>query len=429
MDRLTIATGEDPLVEMVVNGDLLVKGSDDLEVMVKTGSPDETVLEQQEDKLVLRCQADCKVYVPRQARLRLLELNGDGAIKAVEGELSVQKVNGSLELRSVGPVEIQEIDGNLEGKNILGDLSAKKVSGNLIVRDVQGDALLESVNGNLVLDDVDGSVTATAGGNATLSLDPAPGAEYTVTAKGNITCSLAADSSAEISIGRAGRIMINMPGAQPEMRNLTAPYTFTLGEGDASLNFMAEGNVILNSQAPDWHGMPDLEIGEEIGGAAEAFADQITHQIEVQMQMLEQQLNSTLANLDVTLGSAGLSTEQIERIQQRAREAGERASARAQEKLGRAQERLERKLAQAQRHAERQARYAEARARASAERVERRARMWHGPWGEHAGHPASPAEPVGDEERMVILRMLQEKKISLQEAESLLAALEGRESE
>jgi hypothetical protein len=35
-------------------------------------------------------------------------------------------------------------------------------------------------------------------------------------------------------------------------------------------------------------------------------------------------------------------------------------------------------------------------------------------------------EAVSDDERLVILRMLQEKKISLAEAEKLLAALEGK---
>jgi hypothetical protein len=34
---------------------------------------------------------------------------------------------------------------------------------------------------------------------------------------------------------------------------------------------------------------------------------------------------------------------------------------------------------------------------------------------------------VNDEERLVILRMLEQKKITVQEAEQLLAALEGQE--
>jgi hypothetical protein len=34
-------------------------------------------------------------------------------------------------------------------------------------------------------------------------------------------------------------------------------------------------------------------------------------------------------------------------------------------------------------------------------------------------------DPVSNEERLMILQMLEEKKITLQEAEQLLAALEG----
>ena len=40
--------------------------------------------------------------------------------------------------------------------------------------------------------------------------------------------------------------------------------------------------------------------------------------------------------------------------------------------------------------------------------------------------PRPPAEPVTDEERLTILKMLQDKKISLQDAEKLLSALEGK---
>jgi hypothetical protein len=39
--------------------------------------------------------------------------------------------------------------------------------------------------------------------------------------------------------------------------------------------------------------------------------------------------------------------------------------------------------------------------------------------------PAPPAEPVSEEERMTILKMLQEKKITAAQADELLKALEG----
>ena len=39
--------------------------------------------------------------------------------------------------------------------------------------------------------------------------------------------------------------------------------------------------------------------------------------------------------------------------------------------------------------------------------------------------PVPPTEAVTDEERMTILKMLQEKKISAEDSEKLLSALEG----
>jgi len=43
-----------------------------------------------------------------------------------------------------------------------------------------------------------------------------------------------------------------------------------------------------------------------------------------------------------------------------------------------------------------------------------------------SGQAAERGEPVSDTERLSILKMLQEKKITTDEAEKLLAALEGK---
>jgi DNA-binding transcriptional MerR regulator len=139
------------------------------------------------------------------------------------------------------------------------------------------------------------------------------------------------------------------------------------------------------------------------------------------MQMLEEQLNTQISNLTMNLGAAGLSPEQIERIQRRAREASERAARRAEEKMRQAQERLERRLAATQQRMQQKARAAEAHAR------HREQRPGFG-WQVAPVEPPSPVqEPVSDEERLTVLRLLEQKKITLEEAEALLAALEGKE--
>ena len=116
--------------------------------------------------------------------------------------------------------------------------------------------------------------------------------------------------------------------------------------------------------------------------------------------------------LSARLDSAGLSPEKAERIEKR-----------AQEKIRRAQEKLARRLTSEQKKTERKARTAAARAR---RRSKGRRHTWSFRTSPVA--PAAPAgDPVSEEERLMILRMLEQKKISLAEADQLLAALEGKE--
>ncbi|HMB24720.1 MAG: SHOCT-like domain-containing protein, partial [Chloroflexota bacterium] len=72
-------------------------------------------------------------------------------------------------------------------------------------------------------------------------------------------------------------------------------------------------------------------------------------------------------------------------------------------------------------------------ARRAGRHAERQARRWRGNvkvgrWNwdiNPKGVPTPPSEPVAEEERMAILKMLAEKKITAAQAEQLLNALEG----
>jgi len=92
-------------------------------------------------------------------------------------------------------------------------------------------------------------------------------------------------------------------------------------------------------------------------------------------------------------------------------------------------ERISQQVEQAARRAEEAGRRAERHA-------ERHARKWKGKvnvgrWNWDIGPtgvitpPTPPSEPVAEEERMAILKMLQEKKISAAQADELLKALDG----
>lgn len=443
MDKYVYKTDESPLVIIEVHGDLKVKGDDIEEVVINADSAEDLQVQQNGAEITVKCLSDCKIRTPREASLQISQAYGDTTLKAVEGEIKIDAVHGNLWLRSVGPVQIKSVHGNLEARNVMGALEVDRVDSNCTARDIQGALMVQYAGGNLTIDDVEEGIEARAEGNLMIRLDPNSGEDYSLRAGGNISWSMPEDASAEISVLKAGKILANLPGISGAQN---APFTFTLGEGDANVTLEAQGNVMINPKGSefgfDFHfDTPEMDLGAEMPDP-DLFADQITNQIDAQMAMLEQQLDSHMARISATLDSAGVSPEQAERIQRRAREASEQAAQRAQEKMRLAQERLERKMAAVQQRVEQRARQAEERARQAEQRAQRRERRgWSfGFTIPEPPHPPVPPRPpvpptppsfddkVTDDERLTVLRMLQQKKISLDEAEKLLAALEGKES-
>jgi hypothetical protein len=424
MEKQFVTTGDSPNVTIEAHGELTLKGWDEARVQVKNSAAEHITIEQEGDDILVRCLSNCSVRVPEAATVHLRMAMGQVTVKNVEGGLTVDQTGGDLVLKSVGPTELGEVKGSLVAKNVFGDLQVDAVRGNATVRDVQGDCSLDQVNGNLQLDDVDGEASADVSGNVLLRFDPLPGNDYHFSAKGNLQLSLPKDASAKISAQAQGQIIIKLPGV--DLNEHTAETKeFTLGDGDANIELSASGNVQVFSQTPDWEmgdfGEDMAEMGERFGRMGEDFGrmgedigTQVAAQIEAQMEAMAAQLEAKMAALSVSLGTMGMNDEQRQRIEERAREASERAAARAEEKMRLAQERLARKMEAHQR------------------RAEQRAVKHSMPRPPMAPMPPMPFrsksvnEPVSEDERMTVLRMLEQNKITLEQADQLLAALEGK---
>ena len=204
---------------------------------------------------------------------------------------------------------------------------------------------------------------------------------------------------------------------------------FVRGSGEIALTIKAGGDITLLGEDNGWEGgtPPPPDFSQQI-------ARQVEAQIGSQMEEITRRMNEQMSHLSETLGRSGMSPDETQRIIDQAMQVSERETARAQEKMRRAQEKLERKLESAQRRAEQKAQSAERSAWTRSRHT----------WG-HGQHslrvdlstspapsgppaPAAPVqEPVSEEERLMILRMLEQKKISMEDADRLLSALEGKE--
>jgi hypothetical protein len=422
MDQQTVTTSEAPeiLIDLIL-GDLQVKGWDRAEVSVKANQ-DDLSLEEQDDVVRLRCQGSCAIRLPQGATVRVEQVQGEARFKLLEDQLTINQVMGSLILRNVGESHIDSVHGELMAKGVAGDLIVERVHGNASIRDVEGACQLTEVSGNADLRDIEGPVTLTSNGNLSLRLSEMEAGAYDLTCRGNASCRIPGDASLKIR-AEASTIKVKFPNESKTLHGET--YERVLGGGEGELDISASGVLSLEG---DNFSDEEADGDEEFAGFGPEFSQQIAHQIEsqigAQMEAMTRQLNEQMANISSLVGKAGLSPEQTEEIIQRARESSERAQERAQERMRRAQEKLERKLEMARRKTEQKAHAAEHRAHRQHGR-----HSWTFGWSSSnpPTPPQPPRNPASDEERLMILRMLEQKKISLEEAESLLSALEGKE--
>lgn len=424
MEKQVFQTEDSPVLNIEADGELILKGSSELEVAVKSDSPEDLRIDRDGEAFFIHCRSNCSIRAPHGASININKASRKTIIKAFDGSIVIDHIYGDLTMKGTGPIRINRVDGNLIVKNVEGGLEVDTIYGNVTVRNVDRFNNSGRIDGNLVLADLDGSAFAKCHGNITLRFDPLHGEKYHFEASGNILCRLPQDASAAVRIEAGGFIRVRVGEVSASQRE--SPYIVNLGDGDAELVLKAGGNASIIGRAPDWEISEDFagtehqyaDFGEEFEGMVEELSEQAARQVEAHMEMLERHLNDQLSNLSATISAAGLSSEAAERISQRAREASARATARAQEKMQRAQERLRRKMEAAQRKAETRARKIER--RMSGER-----RGWSFDWSSPKPEPVS--DPVSEQERMMILKMLEEKKISLDQAEKLLSALEGED--
>jgi len=417
MSQQTYPTSLAPeiIIEKVA-GNLQIKGWERSEVLVRA-NPSDLRVEEQDDQMRLSCEGDLELRLPGGATLQVETAYGEARIRLLEDQLHIQTVHGSLFMRSVNDSVIERVQGELIARQIAGSLQVERVDGSATVRAVQGACTLEQVMGNLDLRDVEGDVRASVDGNVRLRLSNLGGNQYEVRCEGNLHCRLPESASLQLDLTSGGEtISLALPGGSQVIRQET--YQTALGGGGARMILSAGGSIYLSARDT---GDGDEEQGEAYSRLPDDFGEQIARQVEAQveaqLEMMNRQLNAQMAAMNASFKSSGLTPEETERIMRRTRESSERASARAEEKMRRAQEKIERKMEEARRKAE-----------AAEQRGYRHGRKgWTFEFPKAPAPPTSPPkEPVSDEERLLILRMLEQKKISLDEAEQLLTALEGK---
>ena len=170
----------------------------------------------------------------------------------------------------------------------------------------------------------------------------------------------------------------------------------------------AGGKVFVSSDMYSW--LSPLRINaEELGNIAIDFSDQTAEQLKDHLSHVEEDLRETFSNLGDSLDSIGLSEENLKQIKLQVKESGLLGAQKAELAAIKAQAKIEKSIAKAQ---------------LKARGMKRKTREFD--LGEFLETQTEKKKIVSDSERLMILNMLQDKKISPEEADDLLKALEGK---
>mgnify|MGYP000331553020 CR=1 FL=1 len=377
--RLTL--GPTPHIDIsACGGHLEIRGSARENAVLESTSPNFEVDTREGDVLIVSPDASCTLRVPEGSSLTIGRVAGNCRLKDVNGVVSVGQVEGSCSLRRVGPLRIEWVQGELRVRDVQGSLAVGHVNGHFSLRDVSGPVTAERIDGHFYGHNIPSGMRIDhLAGNLALRTDFDPESVYELKVEGNADFSVPDDANVRFTIEAGGRIGVDK---DPALSVSAGQRTIIFGDGSASVYVKSGGNVHLKR----WNFYTSNQEYPFTFDDFSAHLDDVFAQIDAQFSTIEPTLH-------------GLPDQVRSRVAR---------------KLDKARRRME----DAQRRVEEAVRSA---ARDVGDSNIHFASVNLGLAGGLGG-----AEPVSEQERLAVLQMLEEGKITVQEAEQLLAALEGR---
>lgn len=384
MDRISFETALSPKIYVKeVKGNLRIKGWDRTEIKADSTKADTLEIQHDDKTVSVTCASDLILRVPIDSILNIGTIHGDLMLKSLENQIEIDTTHGQILAKSVGSTSIKKVKGNLNTKYVEGDFTCEKGEADINIHDVEGSINIHQTSGNLTIRGFSSSISAHTKANASLRLDPKLGEKIYITADGNIHCRLEPDVSAKIHlVSKAEKIKIDAFGINEQLES--KEYEFIAGDGAGEIRLESNSGIDLISTMDN---KSDRGFSFEVDGDLSNLAEDIT---QVVNEQIEQKMNVLTKHLDEL--TSQLPNETIS-------------------------DKTKRKLESKRRSFEKKFDINDKK-RTHTVRVYK-----------NREDTSKLNESVTNQERQKVLEMLQNQQISVAEAEILLAALEGKQSD
>lgn len=393
-------TRDDPVIHLKAYGGVKIQGADGVEVVCEIDAPQLATLVEEDGHVYVTVNASCRMTVPAKSSFEIEKGMGSIKISGVHnkigiekalgnlvlndvGEVQVEKVGGSFSVNGAGAVRVEKVGGNLvlsgldsfKGEKIGGSCKAKAISGDFSLEKMGGGFKAQAIAGVLRLEKLGGSFSGQqvtlvsdlhAGGDIQLKGFDLEGKRVALKAGGNIRLEVGEGFEGARFEMRSGSRNIRVKLGQDDISVGDGQYEYKMDGATRTIELAAGGSVSLG----------------ELGEPGEDLLGDLSEHFEYEESPLSELI----------------------------RERVESATRRAEAKVKAAEVRLDQIRERVEKH--------------------RGFNIDVDLGGERPEQPVpSVSRQVGkkgpsDEERLMILQMLQDKKINVDEAEKLFKALE-----
>lgn len=359
---------------------VLVRAWDNDQVEVRYPGNKECHFNLDSNVLDIEAKSYLIVSVPKNVQFVIERIYGNLETVGDLGNILVENVSGNCSIQSSESLTIENVSGNCKIGYIISNANIRNVGGNLSFVVENGVMSINGVGGNLSGKADHISLYTSVGGNIKIMTNRFDGRENQLRAGGSIKLNISDLDNTLITARAGGIVTINYQGLSEKFTN--GKFEKKFGSGEKEVQLKAGGNIKISDDEADF------EVNHNFGSADDAYVDEIERKFETRALQSSGFDFSDLFDIDGEIG---------ERIREK--------SQMADEKIQKAMEKMERKFSFKEEFG-----------------MPRPPRPPRPPVEPQPRGPKS--SPISSEEKMMILQMLQDKKITAEEADRLLRALE-----
>lgn len=371
MKQTTISVKPDARIMVKCTSDLSVEGNDSSTLVVIVEQGDCLRMREENGLVRIVSDTDCRVMLPSTATVTVERTGGDCHLSNLSGRVIVGKIGSDLVLENIGGASVESVGGSCKIHIATGAVELARIGDTLLAEDIQA-ILAGSVGSDVRLTNIHGKVDVSAGDDITIQTNESNLPEIRAKAGSDIDLYVSKDANGQLKLVSGGEeIKIHAGGQEAELED--REFSVSIGTGGAMVFLTAGDSIRVLDE-----GMPEREDDEfDWGGDHwKNFGFDISNQVKKGLKIASDSMEHALQQAEAATRQA---SKQVERALRDLDDRGFNAG-------------QHRKVV--------------------------------GFSMDSAKATTAPKAGPTDEERMLVLKMLQEKKITVEEAEKLLNALD-----